>query len=148
MKPIHAQRLQRYSLMICIALGAGAGVAFATSVAGAFNVMFGTFLWSLIVGTVVAIVASISGRIKLDDWRRGLRLSAAIYFANSTAYIGALLIGAALGPAQLVAGTVFDPLTMARIVAPGVYFATSVMTLCSIFFYMRTPGTSREINRR
>ena len=148
MKPIHAQRLQQYSLIICTALGAGAGAAFATSTPGAFGVMFGLFLWSLIAGTVVAIVASLSGRIKLDDWRRGLRLSAAIYFANSTVYILALLLGAAMGPAQVVSGQLFDPLTMARIIAPGVYFATSIMTLASIFFYMRTPGTSRETTRR
>jgi hypothetical protein len=131
--------LRRYSLLICIALGAGTGLAFAYGTRAAFNVMFGTFLWSLIAGSVASILVALSGHVPNGDWRTGLRISAKIYFANSTGYLIALLVCAALGPAQEIAGTLFTLPTMARIVAPAIYFAASVISLSSIFYYRRVP---------
>jgi len=134
------RRIRRVSLSICSALGAGAGCAFAADIGNPFNLMFATFLWTLIVGSAAAILTSHNGSIKHGDWRAGMRVSATIYFANSTGFLLALLICAALGPAQEVAGALFTLPTMARIVAPGIYFAASVLTLCSIVFYRRAPS--------
>lgn len=131
--------LRRYSLLICVALGAGPGLAFAYGVRAAFNVMFATFLWSLIVGSVAAIIVALSGQVPNGDWRTGLRVSAKIYFANATGYLIALLICAALGPAQEVAGTLFTLPTLARIAAPAIYFAASLISLSSIFYYRHVP---------
>lgn len=139
--------LRRYSLLICIALGAGTGLTFAYGMRAAFNVMFGSFLWSLIVGSVAAILVALSGQVPNGDWRTGLRLSAKIYFANSTGYLIALLICAALGPAQEFAGTLFTLPTMARVVAPAIYFAASVISLSSIFYYRRVPEAHGQPGR-
>lgn len=141
------KRIQRISLSICIALGAGTGLAFAANFGSPFHVMFATFLWTLIVGSAAAILTSHNGSVKAGDWRAGLRVSAEIYFANSTGFLLALLICAALGPAQEMAGAIFNLPTMARIVAPGIYFAASMMTLCSILFYRRVPGISYRRRR-
>lgn len=147
MKIIATERLQRNCLLVCIGLGAAAGLAFATSSRMSFNLMFATFMWTLIAGSVAAIITSLNGSVKLGDWRTGLRVSAEIYFANSTGYLLALLFCAALGPAQELAGALFTFATMARIIAPGVYFATSLMTLASIFFYWLPRGQRQPAER-
>ena len=147
MKLTSTARIQRYGLLICIGLGAGAGIAFAAEARLPFNLMFATFMWTLIVGSAAAIIASATGRVKLGDWRAGLRVSAGIYFANSTGYLLALLLCAALGPAQEVAGALFTFPMMIRVVAPGVYFAASLMTLASIFFYWHPRGQPQPAER-
>jgi len=139
--------LRRYSLLICTALGAAGGLTFAAGARAAFNVMFATFLWSLIVGSAAAIVVALSGHVPNGDWRAGLRLSTKIYFANSTGFLLALMLCAALGPAQEIAGTLFTLPTMARVAAPAIYFAASVISLSSIFYFRRVPEAHGRLGR-
>ncbi len=127
---------QRLGLAINAALGVGAGLAFALAKPSAFNIMFGTFLWSLIVGAAVTILASVSGRVEHGDWRAGLLLSGEIFFADAATYLIGLVLVGALGPAQTIAGDVFGLLMMLRVIGPGIVLAASLMTLSSVVYFL------------
>lgn len=127
---------QRIGLALNAGLGLGAGLAFALAKPGAFNIMFGTFLWSLGIGAAVTIIASVSGRVEHGDWRAGLLLSGAIFFADAAAYLLALVLVGALGPAQTIAGDAFGLLTMLRVIGPGIVLAASLMTLSSVVYFL------------
>lgn len=127
---------QRIGLALNAALGLGAGLAFALAKPGAFNIMFGTFLWSLGIGAAITIIASVSGRIEQGDWRAGLLLSGEIFFADAAAYMIALVLVGALGPTQTIAGDTFGLLTMLRVIGPGIVLAASLMTLSSVVYFL------------
>jgi hypothetical protein len=121
-----AKTIQLIGLLASALLGVVAGLAFALGTARPWLTTHTTFLWMLIIGLVVVIVAFASGRIARGDLRRGVLHSAAVFFGQTTLYLGVLLALAALGASQPAIGDL----------VPALYGSSATMVLATGPFFL------------
>lgn len=88
---------QGVSLAFCAALGAIAGVLFASGSEWAWRAAFATNLWVLIAGLAVVLLKLANAHIVHWDWTDRLAHGAAVFLPNAACYLLALLLIAAPG---------------------------------------------------
>jgi hypothetical protein len=127
---ISAGRLQLLGLAASAALGLIPGALFAVGSPAAWQGTYATFLWSLIAGFAVLLIASARGQVPEGAWRQGLALSLAVFFSQTTLYLAPLLLLSSLAPAQAL------PAPALVALAPICYGSSAAMTLFSgpLFF--------------
>lgn len=118
LSPLLARQAQWLGLALSSGLGLVAGSLFATDTPTAWRLAYATFLWTLIIGFAVVLLAFASGRVPLGHWRYGTLLSAGVFFTQTTGYALALLLLAALGP---------DIGTLLAYLVPPLYLCSAIM---------------------
>lgn len=126
-----AKAIQLVGLIASAVLGVIAGLAFALGSARPWLTTHTTFLWMLMIGLAVVIVAFASGRIARGDLRRGVLHSAVVFFGQTTLYVGVLLALAAMGASSPAIGDL----------VPALYGSSATMVLATgPFFLGRKPS--------
>lgn len=137
---VAAGRLQLIGLIASALLGLIPGLLFAAGATSAWQITYATFLWSLIAGLAVVIVAGVRGKVAYGAWKQGLALSTAVFFSHTTLYLAVLLVLAMLGQS-------YEPRPMPRPalveLAPLFYGSSAAMTVFSGPLFFRWVGPSR-----